>query len=490
MSPHPIIKKTAVMTLSTLFAQGVGVFTSVAMRNALSPASMGVWSILQVILGYCGYASFGTTKALARDYPILQGRGEFSKAEGIKNLTFTFAMTMSMIPAAGILIACAIYGHRLEGTLRTGLIFVAFFLFIQRFYDLLITLLRSEKKFTMLSFITSLNAVGMFLAVFLLVRPFGFYGLLGGTAFLSFVLLLVICSKERYRFKLYWSRSQFMEQVKLGLPLLLLSFLATFFSGLDKLLIARHLGLTEVGHYSLAMMVSSLVMSFPMMLSNVLYPHTMERFGRSSAPRELASYLHRPVMMTAAAVPLLGGAAAILMPLVSEAFMKDYTAGLEPMRIYLGGLYFLVLAQFSTNILTALDRYWISIGVLAVSIGIQWIVSTQMMAHGFGLKGAALGAALSFFCYGIANYTAASFFVEGGTDALKRIITMLALSFSSAGGVLGIYQLKLPVNILADTGLKLCILAGLAAFFLMILERLQPFIHQIVFFRQSRAKDL
>ena len=71
----------------------------------MGPAAMGVWSILQVILGYCGYASFGTTKAMARDYPYLRGKGQHEKAERLKDMTLTFSMVMSFIPAPGRLLS-------------------------------------------------------------------------------------------------------------------------------------------------------------------------------------------------------------------------------------------------------------------------------------------------------------------------------------------------------------------------------------------------
>ena len=73
MRKKEILKDTVGYSLANYISQAIGMVNSVLLRNFMGPTSMGVWSVIQVILGYCGYASLGTTRALARDYPILRG---------------------------------------------------------------------------------------------------------------------------------------------------------------------------------------------------------------------------------------------------------------------------------------------------------------------------------------------------------------------------------------------------------------------------------
>src|SRR3989338_7132281 len=155
-----IIWDTLKYTAATYVSQGLGMGTSILLRRLLGPTLMGVWSVLQVILGYCGYASFGTTKAMARDYPFLRGKGEHEKAEHVKDMTLTFSMVMSFIPALILLGYLVVRWNVTDSQLRLGIAFLAVFLFVQRFYDLVLTLLRSDKRFDVLSGLIVINAAG------------------------------------------------------------------------------------------------------------------------------------------------------------------------------------------------------------------------------------------------------------------------------------------------------------------------------------------
>jgi len=118
-----MIKDATVYTIANYIAQGLGIVNSIALRRFMGPAAMGVWGILQVILGYCGYASFGTTKAMARDYPCLRGKGEHEKAEQLKDMTLCFSILMSVIPALIILGYLFVRWEQILPVLRYGLAF-------------------------------------------------------------------------------------------------------------------------------------------------------------------------------------------------------------------------------------------------------------------------------------------------------------------------------------------------------------------------------
>jgi len=128
-----MFKHTLRYATANYVVQILGVVNSIALRRFMGPTSMGVWSFLQVILGYCGYASFGTTKAMARDYPYLRGKGENEKAEQLKDMTLTFSMLMSIIPSLILFGYLFVVWSTLQQALRIGLAFLGAFLFLQRF---------------------------------------------------------------------------------------------------------------------------------------------------------------------------------------------------------------------------------------------------------------------------------------------------------------------------------------------------------------------
>lgn len=466
-----ILKDTLRYGIANYIVQAIGIINSIALRRFMGPWAMGIWSILQVILGYCGYASFGTTKALMRDYPYLRGRGEHEKAESLKDLVLTFSMLGSLIPFAAILIYLLLKWQVLESALRVGLGFIAGFLFIQRFYDLLMALLRSDKKFTVLSQLIVLNAVAGLACTFLLVGRWNLYGLLAGTALVTVGSLFFIGKASPYHFRYFWNGPALWKELRLGIPLVAISFLSEFLKSLDKLIIAKQLGFYEVGLYSLAMMANSYIFALPMMFAHVWYPNLQEEYGRRGDAAGIKNYLLTPVFALSILSPFLCGLAVFLVPLLAEIFLPKFLPGIGAMKIYLVGSYFLLLAQFGGNFLVTLDKYWVNVPLLLGAIPLNYFLNLFFLGKGWGLEGVALGSTISFAIYGLGSYAAAlrpfarpaEIFTQ-----LGKVILIAALFF---GGVFLIDRLIDPRNEYAAAVLKTACLLAFSSPFFLVLER-------------------
>ncbi len=404
MSKKNIIKHTLSMGFATYVSQSVGTVTSIAMRAYLGPTAMGTWTMLQVVLGYCGYASFGTTRAMTRDYSILRGKGENEKAEKIRDLTMTFSMLMSFIPAVIILVCTLWQWHHLEASLRIGFLFLTVFLFLQRFYDIVISLLSSDQLFGILSDVTILNAVGMLAVVLFLVRPFGIYGMFLGVALITGGSLAYIYKKKFYEFKFYWNNRELWNQLRLGLPLISITFLSTFFQSLDKLIIAKYLGLKEVGFYSIAMMIATLVYAIPMAFVHVIFRHTLVKYGKHEDPASIRSHLLKPVMLLSFLVPFICGISIYAAPPLVIWFLPKFVSGLLPMKIFLMGTFFFLIARIASQVLTTLDRYWIRFPILALASLLNVGLNFLFIHLGWGLLGVAWGTTLSYIAYGYLTF--------------------------------------------------------------------------------------
>lgn len=409
-------------------AQGIGVFNSFLLRAFMGPAAIGIWSVVQVILGYCGYASLGTTRALGRDYPILRGRGDFEQAEHAKNSTLVFSMLVSVVPAVGLLGWVLWKWRVLDVPFRIGILFVVVFLFVQRFYDFVITLLRSEKAFKILSVQIVLNAIGTLIITVLLVRSWQIYGLYAGTAALTALLILFLQIAHPYRYKIELHKATLLHELKMGLPLIVSAFLYTFLLGLDKLILAKKLGFYEVGLYSIALMASNAILSLPMMMSHIVSPNLLEAYGEGNENRaRVIPYLEKPVFLLAVLNPFLCGFAFAGIPLLVEVFLKKFIPGLGCMKIYLAGTFFLLIGQFANNFLVTIDRYLRTIPILLVTIVLNGCACFLFIRWGWGIEGVALGTVLSYAVYGIAMYLTAFMEAHGGWRALGPALRDLAI---------------------------------------------------------------
>ncbi len=457
--------------MASTIAQGVGVINSVALRSFMGPAAMGIWNILQVILGYCGYSSFGTTKAMARDYPVLRGRGHSEKAEHLKDVTLTFSMLMSVIPAAIILGVVILRWDHIENPFRSGLLFLIPFLFMQRFYDLILTLLQSDKKFEILSRLMIVNAVGGLAVTLFFVVWWNIYGLMFGTVLLTGSCFFYVHKCHPYRFRFYWNLEELLRQLKLGIPLLTVTFLGQFFKSMDRLIIAKQLGFYDVGLYSITMMASAYISSIPMKFQNVLYPNMLQKFGKTDSASAVQGYLIKPSLIFSIFIPFMSGITIFLMPLVIHLFLSEFSSGIAPMKIYLVSIYFMILTSFSYNFLITIDKYMIAIPITLLSIALNYVLNMAFLAQGWGLTGIAVGTTISYIFRGIVTYFFAMRSVKTPAGTCLDILVFSSVALSLFGGIFTIDHFIRASNIYGESILKLLIFFCFSAPFFWVLEK-------------------
>jgi O-antigen/teichoic acid export membrane protein len=425
---HAIIKDTALYSAANFFSQIIGIFTSILLRKFLGPVYIGIWSLAQVLLGYCGYASFGTTKALMRDYPCLLAKGENQNAEKLKNVILTFSMIASIIPMVLLLGYTCLKWLQLSPALRNTLLFISFFLFIQRFYDVLMALLRSEKRFVLLSKLLVVNAAGMLLVALIFVPFWGFYGLLLGSALILLACMAVVYWDHVYCFLYSWDSKVLSSELRLGIPLLVSGFLGELLRSADKWVITKELGFYELGLYSLAMMANTYVFSLPMMFAHVWYPNLQEVYGKKQNAQDVANYLLKPVAVISVLCPFLAGIAIFILPVVIELVLPKFLPGLLPMKIYLFGTLFVLLAQFSLNFLITLDHCWIGIPLALMGILCNVGGALFLLHQGYGLTGVAISSSGAFAIYGLTAYAVALRQFASFKQALYKIAELASLS--------------------------------------------------------------
>jgi len=466
-----ILKDVAVYSLASYIVQVLGIVNSIALRGFMGPAAMGVWSIIQVILGYCGYASFGTTKAMARDYPYLRGRGEHEKAEELKDMILTFSLLMSFIPAALISLYLALRWRGIEPSFRIGLVFLVVFLFLQRFYDLVITLLRADRKFDVLSRLIVINAAGGLGATFLLVSWGNIYGLYAGTGLVTLSCFLWLQKVSPYHFRYSWEPKKIVRELRLGIPLLVIAFLAQFLRSMDKLILVKHLGFYEVGLYSLVMMASSYVQSLHMLFAHVLFPNIQEEYGKKGSAAAIKGYLLKPVFAFSVLIPFLCGACIIGVPVIVALFLPKFEGGILAMKIYLVGTYFLMLVTFSSNFLLTLDKHMANIPILISSIGVNYFLNLAFLKAGWGFVGVAAGTTLSFVLYGLATFILAFKHCVDPREVVRTVTQLLGILALFFGGIFLLDGWVSFGNLYQETLVKFVLLAVLSAPFFWFLEK-------------------
>ncbi len=414
-----------VYATATYITQALGILTSLAMRYFLEPSIMGVWSILDLVLAYSLYSSLGVLTALTTELPYYVGRGELDKAKETRNVSFSFNLASSIFVSFLFILWACFFGAQHSSYFRWGIIMLAFVLVSTSLYNFYISLMWAEKNFSLLGKAIVVNAAVYLILVFVLVPQFKLAGLLT-TAMLSALaaaLFLHIGSKPKLSLEL--NMHKIKEHLKIGLPLMAAGLSYLFFMGVDRIMIAKFLDVTAVGHYSIAILVVTYSNTIPKLLATVVFPSLQERYGKTGSHKETSSFITKPTILLSYSMPGLLGLAYFTAPYLVAGLLPKYVPGLTAMRIMILGTYFLSLSQPVQSYLTTIYKRLHLIPIVALGAGSAIAISYYLILKGYRLSGVAAGMSFGFFVY----YSVLLFYVFRHFFTLKQTAAFYGETF-------------------------------------------------------------
>lgn len=384
-----ILKDATIYALSSYGAQFFDIVNGILLRRFLGPANMGIWSFLQVIQNYAKHAGLGVTTATARDVPYYLGKGDTEKANEIKNLVFTFTFFTSLIAAAGIVIYALLRRETYSQPIILGLIVVAAIVVLQRIYNLYVVLLRAYKEFIFAGKLNVVSSIVTLSMTVLLVWKFQLYGFFAGLILHYLIVLLFILKQKPYRFSLFFDWKKLRPLLNLGTAMLIADILRTVIVSIDRIMIAKFLGFTALGYYSVALMANNYLYALPNMLGIIFFPHFQEVFAKNDDPRDLEKYLREPTLCVAYVFPLLMAAVWIGSEWLIPVLLPQYINGIPALRLLVLASYFTALIHPFMNYIITVRRHWHLIPLQAVLIPVGFGLSWVLIRAGWGLEGVA-----------------------------------------------------------------------------------------------------
>ena len=85
---HQIVKNSFHFLSATIVGQIVGFFRSILLPILLSPAQLGVWNLMNVVVGYGGNVQMGVLHGMNKLIPALRGKGDLAQVEKVKDSAF------------------------------------------------------------------------------------------------------------------------------------------------------------------------------------------------------------------------------------------------------------------------------------------------------------------------------------------------------------------------------------------------------------------
>jgi len=430
-----IIKDAGLYAGSSYAGTFIDVLNGILMRNLIAPASMGVWSFLQVILSYSKYATLGTGPALVREIPYLRGKGEFAKADQIKNNVFSWSMMISFAAAVAITIY-AFIRRSLSPEMKWGLVAIAWISILQRCFNLYMVLLRAYKSFRLASFSNFFSSAITLLLTATVVWKFRFYGLLLGAALGYLADLLILHFNSGLRFHFEFDKKILTDLSLFGFSLVAVQVSMTVLRSVDTFVIAKWLNFTALGYYSTALMFQTYLTILPNVADVVLNPHLFEKAGQTQNHRDLKENVLQPIIAMSCVMPCFVFFSWVGIPWVVGFLMKKYTAGIAAAQILILSTFFLGAARPVNTYLILLKKHlWmipITLFAAGISLATNWLL-IKGLHH--GIESAAFSTVFSTGIYFLGIFILASYFLMPAKDFFKASLKILGPFFYMLVGV-------------------------------------------------------
>lgn len=467
-----VIKDVGVYAFSNYLSQIANVVTGLVARRIMGPTLTGIWTTLQVIFNYTKFSSLGTVEATVREIPYYRGKGDGRKADQIRNVVFSFSTLTALLLSVGLFVVSLFLKKHVSKELFYGLITISFLVLLQRIFNYLTTLLRAYRDFTYASKMILYSAlVGLVLTV-ILTPLFSIYGFYVATVSTFVINIFMIQYHARYRFTFDLDMKQIVPLMSFGFPLLLLGVISTIFRSIDKIVIAKMMGFEELGYYSIAVMASSYLFSFPNSLDIVLFTHFQEKYGERDKMHDLKGFLNYSTLSLAYLMPLLIGFAWIVSPLAIKLLLPRFIPGIAALKILILSVFYFSLTQQYGTFLITIKKHLQLLPIMSCLIVFSVFLNVLFIKKGFGINGVALATTISFAGYFFVYFLLAARHILKLRDILTMILKVnLSFFYFLLVLIAGDLFVKIPDHLYYETLFKLCVFSVFMLPVFTILEK-------------------
>ncbi|OGW79356.1 MAG: hypothetical protein A3G33_03175 [Omnitrophica bacterium RIFCSPLOWO2_12_FULL_44_17] len=402
-----VVGQVGIYSFASVLTQMISVLGALLIRWFLGPLQTGVWSLIQVILSYTDYANLGATYSIPIEIPFKKAQGKLAEVEQMKNVIFSFSFLTSLLFALGALVYAFVRHHQIPNELFYGLLITAGLVILQQLNNILISLLRADKNFKfagkqmILSSLVNLILITGFSSMF---RLYGFmYAMC-----LSFIFnILYIFFHQPFRFQWVLDFKILKGLIQYGFPLMILTFAGTILATIDKMMIAKYLGFEALGLYSIAVMTSGFIFSFPNSIGIVLIPNISEKYAQSESIHDLAGYLTKSNHIFSVLMPVLIGFSWFVVPVMVHLLIPKFLTGITAMKYLAISAFFIGLSQPYNNFIIVSKKHLVQLPMTLGMCGFAFAFIFLIIRAGGGINEVAIAMTIVMMC----NFTILFFYV-------------------------------------------------------------------------------
>jgi O-antigen/teichoic acid export membrane protein len=205
---------------------------------------------------------------------------------------------------------------------------------------------------------------------------------------------LVLAARRRVHIQLRFDRQIWSQILRASLPLGLAGIAVAFINRIDFLMLERMAGIRDVGLYSAAYKITSLLEAFPLLVMTVAYP-VLARLAKENAG-ELRGFYRRTSLILAAFGVAVGAACTLLaarfLPLL---FGARFDGAVPTLQVLVWASVCVFASLTAGNLLIAAGRERISLVVSVAGVAVNISLNLVLIPR-YGTMGAAIATVAAF----------------------------------------------------------------------------------------------
>jgi O-antigen/teichoic acid export membrane protein len=390
LSPkQTFLKNTFWLYFSEIISKGFRLLVFIYIIRVLGPKNFGVFEYLLSFVGiFFLFADFGIPTIFIRDYQQQQDK------EKQTNIFFSLKIILAVIFSL-----LALGGYFLSKKFDGFLFYFSFVLFyflmaIEGFFEnFFIALEKTEKKFL---FNTLMS---LFLFIFVFLGLTFFKNILAVilayilSAFLGIIFAYSLTLPET-KIKFFFDPQLAKHYLYNGLPLALFGLLGYIFFTTDKIILAHLRSIEEVGYYSLASRILSVLFVIPSLFNTALYPYLAKKIGEKE--EKIIKSLFKNILLGLFLSGLLIAILIfILSPIIVPIFFgSKYNLSIEILQAFVWISVFVFPTNFLDYFLISNHRQWLDFWITLLPALLNVILNFILIPF-YGVYGAVYSSILA-----------------------------------------------------------------------------------------------
>lgn len=393
---NPLLVEFVAFAVSTFSLQVSRLGVSLVGAKFLGPATWGLWYILSLVLIYGSNVHLGVLNGMNRNVPLFKGREDHTKVARIRAASLGFLLLSSGLAALS-LAGWAFF--RSDLSLKQVLLHLIPLFYVTQLYLWIQLYLKSDTRFKAVSNQNALYSLILPLTVIPLTLMFELPGFLWGQT-LAIAIILVLTFRAVHlplRPALDWIEVGHL--IRVGAPIMIVGLLFNVLTTLDRLIITSFLGIEQMGHYSLALMISSAINMLPMIIAEQMYPRMAEAWGSSGQIGLVMTWVRRQILYASMFSLIAAVSASLILPGLVRFVLPDYAAGLPAAFLLLLPPVFLSIGSGYANVLNTVGKQFYYLVVQALAIFVFIGLSMVFVGFGWGITGVAAAVVVTHALY-------------------------------------------------------------------------------------------